>query len=156
MENKSSMSKRKKPNVSHRNVSIVVFFFLVAACIIFMMSHFSTSSDATEGVSEEYVKLLLRAKELTKRYSDLSSRHGTSPDLSAQVEMATMDREKETHSIVLQAMPLIKQTSGGEDVKTLKASRRSAPNSDGDTDLVLGMAQDTDPKNLVRVISLYC
>jgi len=113
-----------------------IAFFVVVLCSLGLVVKYSWSGSAPLAPEiamdvKEYDALLVRAKVLTAKYKELSA--GTA---SAQ-----------------EAPPSPKGSQSGQ---TPVSNLRAISSSVGKTvDLVLGMAQDTDPKNLVRKFQFF-
>lgn len=120
---------KKKKAIGLQTLGIAVF--LVVLCSLGLVVKYSWPGSATSTPEiamdvKEYEALLARAKVLTAKYKELSA--GT---------ISTQDAP---------AAPKSTQ-SGHIEVANL---RSVSSREDKTVDLVLGMAQDTDPKNLVR------
>lgn len=148
-------------------------FIAIVLCIfvpcLYVFTHPKTSSPTTPGNSElhrsieEYNQLLQRATTLIKQYKSL-----TNADTIPENLMLAAPNEQELHSILQGEDPSRKQQNKKqvepaneiEDVTKGEIDSSSGNNNpaiisrkSSKRDLVLGMAQDTDPKNLVRQ---YC
>lgn len=127
MEYSKQISKRGRVGGSSGRISAVYFLLglLLIAGLTSILHHFYfTPATDTDNSSKEYAELLRKAKLLTAKYSELTG-GGLSQDL-AKVES--------THSST-------SSTVDTNDILSMKGTK----------DMIIGMAQDTDPKNFVRL-----
>lgn len=119
---KSKVNTRKK-GLSFQSTSILIVVAIVVFVLIFGLYQPWFEKPFEESVHlKDYEALLLRAKVLTDKYKDLSAGKSVPP--------------------IAVANP---------DLGHLRSSYVRSTNAIEKSDLILGMAQDTDPKNLVRI-----
>jgi hypothetical protein len=140
---------RKKPGSSATSPKRDVVLFaltvlaIIACCAIFVFSH--RDRDETNAkihdaaLGEDYEALLRRAKALTSKYQELTGRTDLPHDLTPNTAI-TQSTENTNPSIGQQqnSPPMPPKSSAG-----------SSAGASSSADLVIGMAQDTDPKNFV-------
>lgn len=127
---------------------VLVVSALILAVGALLRGHFSTTHtggiDASVDIGE-YERLLVRAKELTKQYAALAGPQGQVLRAGASTQTALADQRQLPTSVLTR--PSLLQT---EDLHQHGQSPSMIVQSNSaQTDLILGMAQDTDAKNLV-------
>jgi hypothetical protein len=115
----------------------IIVLAITACCAIFVFSHRDHDAANTkihDGVlGEDYEALLRRAKALTSKYQELTGR----TDLPNDLAPSTTTPQNTGH------------TNPGNNPMSLRLSAVASASASGAVDLVIGMAQDTDPKNFV-------
>jgi hypothetical protein len=139
---------RKKPGSSSTSPKRDVVLFaltvlaIIACCAIFVFSH--RDRDETNAkihdaaLGEDYEALLRRAKALTSKYQELTGRSDLPHDLTPST--AIVQSTEHTN-------PSIGQQQNSQIPP--KSSAGAGAGASSSADLVIGMAQDTDPKNFV-------
>lgn len=137
---KKEKSKRK-PMMSTTECTLLTFLLFVALLMICakFWSYSAATTDAVAGAVDidEYKALLLRANELTKKYKSLTGSGALPVGLSLSIPQIESDTKSPTDSLTTP-------------VSSSMAKDSTAQTHSGSENVVLGMAQDTDSKNLVR------
>ena len=137
-----SKSKRGSSQISSLTVLIVGIVLLVVVGYICKMNSTPSTFSSPKVDLSEYERLLNRAKELTTKYKDLTG--GTILPEELQQRYAVKAAATTGDAAVIPSTAVLPiGTSITANAKAKATATR---------DLVLGMAQDTDPKNLVSFV----
>jgi DNA replication protein DnaD len=135
--------KKTKPYLSTNELIIVIVLIIIMVLMMCtqlftVQRHDEKLTTENSATVDKYKQLLLRAQELTKKYKVLSGSDTLPTDLSLNVI------QSEVNSVTLSKKP----TSGVIKTETTISEAQNIGKS-ASRNVVIGMAQDTDSKNLV-------
>lgn len=135
--NKLLTKKRQALSTRETLCRLIAFVVVVLTVTIIMQTISSTHSITESNTSvdiREYERLLGRAKELTKQYTELAGKHSLPDGIPAGLRTVDRNAQSKVNMVVTNKENLLSNLASSSSIKT---------------DLILGMAQDTDAKNLV-------